>query len=158
TDTCAATNHAACVTILKNEYSNEYAHASSYGATPSEVILPAGSSLAGAGFDSAAAVIPYDQRRIGYQWNADATFAAQTSAMHMPSLLGLGVSTFGLAAKLAPMHPDWESNGGAITAGRSRGCAEYVYEKWYDVDRFEDAAASCLNDYACIYGVGMATS
>jgi hypothetical protein len=154
TDTCAKANHTACVTILKNEYKAEYDATTSTG----PMILPAGSSMTGAGFVTSGAVLPYDQRRIAYQWNADATLAAQTSAAHLPSAFGIGVSTFGVSASLAPLHPDWESNGGAITSTRSRGCAEYAYEKYYDVSRFEDAAASCLNDYACIYGVGMLTS
>src|SRR5262249_50684805 len=112
TDSCATSNHAACVTILKNEFKAEY------DATPTTgpMILPAGSSMTGAGSVASGAVIPYDQRRIGYQWTADATLAAQTSAAHLPSAMGRGVSTFGLSASLAPLHPDWESNGGQITS------------------------------------------
>ncbi len=63
--------------------------------------------------------------------------------------------SLGLAhgANLAPQHPDWEAHGTAITS-----CKEYAYKRYYDYARFEEAAATCLGDDECIYGVAMSGS
>ncbi len=45
-------------------------------------------------------------------------------------------------------HPSWEANVNAIES-----CEEYVYEKYYDWQRFQDAVFLCKGDYSCIYDV-----
>jgi hypothetical protein len=45
-------------------------------------------------------------------------------------------------------HPAFEKNG-----NRMDSCAEYVYEKYYDYSRFDDAAKMCGNDFDCVYRV-----
>lgn len=56
-------------------------------------------------------------------------------------------------ANTAPQHPQWESDGYTVNS-----CDEWVYKKYYDYRRFQDAAASCGGDPDCVYNVWVMTS
>ncbi len=51
------------------------------------------------------------------------------------------------AARMAPRHPHGEDH-------RVRSCAGYVYKRWYEYSRFEDAARTCGTDASCVFQVG----
>jgi hypothetical protein len=158
TDACSQQNYTNCVGVLQGEFQNECQNPASYGGVAANPIFPDGSPLPVAGSATPGMVLPYDQSRLGFHWNGDTSFAAQMTTARLPSRLGLSVVAAPLTAAPAPLHPQWEANGGAITPGTTGGCAEYAYEKYYDYQRFEDAAASCLNDYMCIYNLGTMTT
>jgi len=97
-----------------------------------------------------------------------AKYAPFASAMTLPKNDAVGVllpmlsravslqnlfQTGPVTPNTASQHPQWESDGYAVNS-----CDEWVYKKYYDYRRFQDAAATCGGDPDCVYDVWVMTS
>jgi hypothetical protein len=56
-------------------------------------------------------------------------------------------------ANTAPLYPQYESDGDAVSS-----CDEWVYKKYYGYRRFQDAAATCGGNPDCIYNLWASTA
>jgi hypothetical protein len=63
----------------------------------------------------------------------------------------LGYQTIPVA-NTTPQHPSWESDGDAVYS-----CDEYVYKRYYDYKRFQEAAATCGGNPDCVYNLWVST-
>lgn len=52
-----------------------------------------------------------------------------------------------------PHARDWEKSGNVVAS-----CAEWVWKKYYQYSRFEDATKACGNDASCVFDVAFATT
>jgi hypothetical protein len=59
----------------------------------------------------------------------------------------LGYQTIPVA-NTAPQHPSWEADGYTVSS-----CDEYVYKRYYDYKRWQDAAATCGGNPDCVYNL-----
>ncbi len=162
TDACSQMNENQCVPILQQAFETNVQSPATSGGSTTSITVPASLSSTGSSTVVTGAAFPYDERNIAFT-AYDAEYESLMTQRRLPRTLGLGMLTRTSSSNNAPLDPaSWEANGGAINAvnlvGTSSPCAEYAYEKYYDYERFQDAAATCLDNYECIYDVGAQTS
>jgi hypothetical protein len=117
-----------CDYLLKNAYESGY---NSITASKS-ITEPTG--LSAPGSVVTAKVLPTDLSAVTDEGHAGASYYANT--------LPVVMSEYRLASSQAlPTGP-------AINS-----CSDYVYKKYYDYSRFEDAARACGNDAECVYQI-----
>ena len=162
TDFCWGYNGSACAQTLRNAFDAEY-HRLTTTPTPSgesphgtySILLPSG--MTNGGKLTQGARVSYNQsslRFVDYDLSYSSTVAIRQRAINFGQF---DLNT--MTANTSPLHPEWETDGNAIndtdTAHGGHPCAEYVYKKYYDYSRWEDAAASCKSDWICIYNLGV---
>jgi hypothetical protein len=151
--TCWATNTADCARTLKSAFDAAW-HDLTSGPTPPDgpphglftILLPENMSSGGRLIGGARE--PYDQRQIRFV-DSDYTYESLMAFRQLPWNFGSWADG-GRTARTTPLHPDWEAEGTLVSS-----CADYVYKTYYDYSRFEDAAASCKEDWICIYNVAV---
>ena len=152
---CWQTNASKCAQLVRDAYQQSYnnltATPTPAGAAPHgmfSTVLPESMSRGGA-LGSGAHEF-YDQRKIN---QIDHDYGYLTTIRQSQRVTRFGnFSLLGTIATTAPLHPDWESR------NEVDSCAEYVYKRYHDYSRFDDAAASCKNDYACVVNLAMSTT
>ena len=108
--------------------------------TRTRVVLPA--SMSNAGAHVPALTTAYDANDIKMR---SSTFGLFTEFRHPTSLGRAGANpavAFLRPGPTEPIHPDWETDGLAVNS-----CEEYAYKKFYDYNRFLDAARAYGNDF-----------
>jgi len=156
-DSCWSTNDAACSKALRDAYQAQYTNLTT-GATPSgdsphgsySLVLP--ESMSGGGKQMSGARVSYNQSKINFL-DHDLSYSAVIGIKQLARNFGL-FDLWNMVAVTTPLHPEWESDGVAINA-TAHPCSEYVYKKYYDYSRFEDAAASCKSDWICVYNLAV---
>jgi hypothetical protein len=159
-DSCWSTNDSACSTTLRNAYQGKYTDLTT-GPTPAgdsphgtySVVMPDGFAANG-GKQMSGARVSYNQSRLNFL-DHDLSYSSVIGIKQLAKNFGL-FDLWNMVAQTAPMHPEWETDGNAINAS-AHPCTEYVYKKYYDYSRFEDAASSCKSDWICVYNAAISS-
>jgi len=149
--TCGQKAVSDCVTIRQNEYKTEWANNNNTQA----IIAPSGFSNTKTATNGK--VVPFDSgNHVKLVRSADFNYGSIVGLSRLPSSLTvIATNPVLFGANTAPLHPEWEENGGSAEV---HSCQEYTYKKWYDYSRFEDAAATCKGYAPCIYDLAMQTA
>jgi hypothetical protein len=152
---CWATAQSQCQQLVSNAFQQSYNNLTTgpttAGGAPHGVfasVLPEGMTGGGQLTDNGHEF--YDQRQVN-EVDHDYNYLSTIRQAQKPTRFG-SWALFNLTASPQPLHPDWE--------GRNEidSCAEYVYKKYHDYSRFDDAAASCKEDYLCVVALALGTT
>ncbi len=145
---CKRINESACRDIVANAFHDKWT--ADQGCGPNQqgctgldqVILPPRTMPRTGGILIDAAQEPFDDSSL---WrtgavNTDLSYASVSQNALLPGRFA-GLDVVG-------RHPDTTSLHPATTT--IAACEQYVFNKYYDYTRFEEAAASCKSDYLCL--------
>jgi hypothetical protein len=145
-DPCWSPSHAACQQLIANAF-QQSCQTSDAQFTPQPAVLP--QQMSGSAVQTTLSQEPFDNTSLTKAGgvNSDLRYANVMQLATMPAVYSAWALKV-MTPILTPQHATWESDGTRVNS-----CSEYVYKKYYDYGRFEEAAASCGSDFICIYNV-----
>ena len=151
---CQATLTPGCKTILRDRFKADMASAQAITGTGYSTIEP--KTMKNGGLLTPAAFVPYDQAAITGGVTSDFSYG---TVIHSSALDALGsdtLETLGRSARLDSFHPEWEL--ASADGTKIATCEEFVWKKYYDYERFREAAATCKSDDECLYQLAVLPS
>ncbi len=144
---CKRINETACRDVVANSFHGQWAADQGCGpnqqtcASLDQVILPA-TMPRHPGILIDAAQEPFDDSSLSRTGalNTDLSYASIAQNALLPGTFA-GLDIVGRHPELGSRHP---------TTTTIASCEDYVFDKYYDYTRFEEAAASCKSDYLCL--------
>lgn len=145
---CQASLKTDCQALFQDRIQTDIDQAQAITGTSYATIQPSGMKHAGTLLP--AAYVPYDSAAITGGVSSDFSYGTVIHTTVLDALASDTLLTLGRTARLDSFHPTWELSSPGDGA-QTNSCDEYVWKKYYDYERFREAAATCKSDDECLY-------